>query len=149
MANKAKAAIDRIERECIALRVRMLNRMVTNVYDEALRPLRLKTSQLNVLVAVAKLGVAQPTRLCEILQLDVSTLSRNLDRMRTKGWIEVVPGEDNRAQPVRLAAPGWKLLDKAVPAWEEAQQQVSSLLGQEGVTLLTRTSRKMATQTSR
>ena len=146
MENKAKAAVDRIERECIALRVRMLNRIVTNVYDEALRPLGLKASQLNVLVAVAKLGVAQPTRLCDILQLDVSTLSRNLDRMRAKGWVEVVPGEDSRAQPVRLTAQGWRLLDRALPAWEQAQQQVSRLMGQESVTLLAKMSRKLAVQ---
>ena len=36
--------IDTIARTCIAVRLRLLNRVVTNLYDDALRPLRLKVS---------------------------------------------------------------------------------------------------------
>src|SRR6516162_3196973 len=46
--------------ECIAVRLRLVNRVVTNLYDAALRPLGLKVSQLNILVVTAKLGLAQP-----------------------------------------------------------------------------------------
>jgi DNA-binding MarR family transcriptional regulator len=141
-------AIDAVARNCIAVRVRMLNRVVTNLYDEALRPLGLKISQLNVLVAAAKLGLAQPTKLCEILQLDASTLSRNVDRMRAKGWLEAVPGEDGRTQPFRLTTRGARLLEKAVPAWEQAQRQARELLGQDGVALLAKTAQKVGMQTS-
>src|SRR5438874_3895487 len=89
------STIDAIARTCIAVRLRLLNRVVTNFYDDALRPLGLKVSQLNILVVTARLGVARPTRVCEILQLDASTLSRNVKRMMAKGkrWLEVVPGE--------------------------------------------------------
>jgi len=37
-----RQAIDRIVGECIAVRLRMLNRVVTNMYDDALRPLGVK-----------------------------------------------------------------------------------------------------------
>src|ERR1700738_4008572 len=112
-----------ISRTCIAVRLRLLNRVVTNLYDDALRPLGLKVSQLNILVVTAKLGLAPPVQVCEFLQLDTSTLSRNVERMRAKGWLEVVPGEDARTQPFRLTAQGRRLLERAVPAWEQAQQQ--------------------------
>jgi hypothetical protein len=79
-------------RSCIAARVRRLNRVVTNVYDDALRPHKLKVSQLNILVVTASLGIAEPARICEALQLDISTFSRNVERMRASGWLEVVPG---------------------------------------------------------
>src|SRR5216117_1212012 len=107
----------------------MLNRVITNIYDDALRSLDLKVSQMNILVAAAKVGTVRPLEVCEYLHLDVSTLSRNVERMKTRGWLEVVPDEDGRSQPFRLTARGWKLLEKAVPAWSEAQQQVKRLLG--------------------
>src|SRR5262245_24797813 len=128
--------IDAIARSCIAVRLRMLNRVVTNFYDEALRPLGLKVSQLNILIATAKLGLARPAQVCEILQLDPSTLSRNVERMRAHGWLEVVPEEDARAHPFRLTPRGQKLIEKAVPAWEEGQRQAAELLGDEGTALL-------------
>ena len=83
------ASIDVIARDCIAVRMRMLNRVITNLYDEALRPLGVKVSQMNILVATAKLVLARPAQVCEILQLDTSTLSRNVERMRARGWLEV------------------------------------------------------------
>src|SRR2546428_884960 len=121
--------IDRIAGECVAVRLRMLNRVITNIYDNALRQLDLKVSQMNILVAAAKMGTARPLKVCEYLHLDVSTLSRNVERMKARGWLEVVPDEDGRSQPFRLTRQGRKLLEKAVPAWSEAQQQVKKALG--------------------
>ncbi|HEV3445192.1 MAG TPA: MarR family winged helix-turn-helix transcriptional regulator, partial [Gemmataceae bacterium] len=129
--------------DCIAVRLRMLNRVVTNLYDDSLRHLGLKISQLNILVVTAKLGLAQPAKVCDILQLDTSTLSRNVERMRARGWLEVVPGEDARTQPFRLTAKGKRLLERAVPAWEEAQSQALEFLGDDGITLLSKAASKL------
>src|SRR5688572_17601691 len=124
-----QAMIDKVASECVAVRLRMMNRVVTNIYDDALRPLDLKVSQMNILVAAAKVGTARPIEVCEHLHLDVSTLSRNVERMKARGWLEIVHGEDGRSQPFRLTSQGRKLLEKAVPAWSEAQQQVRRFLG--------------------
>jgi DNA-binding MarR family transcriptional regulator len=91
---------------------------------------------MNILVATAKLGLARPAQVCEILQLDASTLSRNVERMRARDWLEVVPGDDARAQPFRLTPAGKKLLERTIPAWEKAQRRAIEFLGQEGVGLL-------------
>ena len=140
---KNSRAIDVIAKNCIAVRLRLLNRVVTNLYDDALRPLGLKISQLNILVVAAKLGLARQGDVCELLQLDTSTLSRNVERMRARGWLEAVPGEDARTQPFRLTAQGTRLLERTVPAWEQAQQRAGELLGQDGLALLTKTARKL------
>lgn len=129
---------DRIARTCIAVRVRMLNRTVTRIYDRALRPLGLTISQLNILVVTAKLGTARPAVVCRTLLLDSSTLSRNVDRMRAQGWLQVVPDPDGRAQPFRLTASGRSLLERAGPVWEEAQTQASALIGEDGIRALSR-----------
>src|SRR5881227_1370913 len=126
---QVQVMIDKVASECVAVRVRMLNRVVTNIYDDALRSLDLKVSQMNILVAAGKMGTARPADVCEYLQLDVSTLSRNVERMKARGWLEVVPDEDGRSQPFRLTPRGRKLLEKAMPAWSEAQQEVTKVLG--------------------
>src|SRR5271156_5413561 len=143
MDKQTNSSIETIARTCIAVRLRLLNRVVTNFYDDALRPLGLKVSQLNLLIVTAKLGLARPAQVCDILQLDTSTLSRNVERMRKKGWLEVVPEEDARAQPFRLTPQGKRLIEKAIPAWEEAQLQATELLGDEGIALLNKAAKKL------
>ena len=134
--DKPTNCVDTIARTCIAVRLRLLNRVITNFYDEALRPLGLKVSQLNILIVTAKLGVARPAQVCAILHLDTSTLSRNVERMRAHGWLEVVREADARAQPFRLTLRGKRLIEKAVPAWQNAQRQAMELLGDNGIALL-------------
>ena len=124
---------DVIARECLVVRLRMLNRVVTNIYDDALRPLGVKASQLNILVVAARLGLARPADVCRRLQLNTSTLSRNVERMRAKDWLEVVEDDDGRAQPFRLTAKGRKLLERSMPAWKKAQKQVKKLIGADTV----------------
>ena len=143
MNKPTTSSIDTISRTCIAVRLRLLNRVVTNFYDDALRPLGLKVSQLNILIVTAKLGRARPTRVCDILQLDTSTLSRNVERMRAHGWLEVVPDEDARTQPFRLTRQGRRLIEKATPAWEDAQRQATELLGDAGIALLDEATKKL------
>jgi DNA-binding MarR family transcriptional regulator len=72
----------------------------------------------------------------------MSTLSRNVKPLQAHGWLEVVPEEDARAQPFRVTPPGKRLIGKAIPAWENAQQQASELLGTEGIALLDKAARK-------
>src|SRR5271155_4258062 len=149
MDKPTSSNIDTIARTCIAVRLRLLNRVVSSFYDDALRPLGLKVSQLNILIVTAKLGLARPAQVCEILQLDASTLSRNVKPLQAHGWLEVVPEEDARSQPFRLTAKGTRLIEQAVPAWEEAQRQAVELLGDEGIALLNRAAKKLAsTQTN-
>lgn len=143
MDKATSSSIDTISRTCIAVRLRLLNRVVTNFYDDALRPLGLRVSQLNILTVTARLGLARPAQVCDILQLDASTLSRNVKPLQARGWLEVVPGEDARAQPFRLTPQGKRLIEKAVPAWEQAQRRASELLGGEGVALLDKAARKV------
>jgi DNA-binding MarR family transcriptional regulator len=140
---KQTPSIDTISKTCIAVRLRLLNRVITNFYDDALRPLGLKVSQLNILIVTARLGLARPVQVCDILQLDTSTLSRNLERMRAHGWLEVVSGEDARTQSFRLTTQGKRLIERAIPAWEDAQRQAGELLGDQGIALLDKAAKKL------
>ena len=142
MADKRRAE-DIIAQECLAVRLRMINRVVTNIYDQALRPLGVKASQLNILVVAAKMGLARPAEVSEHLHIDVSTLSRNVERMKNKGWLEVVHDEDARAHPFRITTKGRKLLERAKPAWQTAQNKVKKQLGTEFTTTLSEAVRRL------
>jgi DNA-binding MarR family transcriptional regulator len=74
--------------ECVAMRIRLISRAISRIYDDALRPHGLKASQLSILALVSVLGRAEPSEVCRILQLDASTFSRNVTRMRSNGWLE-------------------------------------------------------------
>jgi len=115
--------------ECIAMRIRVISRAISRIYDESLRPHGLKSTQLSILAVISILGQADPTEICRILYLDASTLSRNMTRMRTKGWLETSPAQDRRAHKLRLTREGNRLLTEAFPAWREAQNKIKVMLG--------------------
>jgi DNA-binding MarR family transcriptional regulator len=125
-------------RDCIATRLRMANRVITKVYDDALRPFGLKVTQLSMLVVAQDRGLIRQSEVGAELQLDDSTLSRNLERMRTNGWLEEVPADDARVHSYRLTQAGRTLLDRAIPAWRSAQAEARRLLGDAGVQALRR-----------
>ena len=51
----------RVAGECLAGRVRVINRVVSGVYDDALRPFNVRISQMNVLVAIAAMSPVRAT----------------------------------------------------------------------------------------
>jgi DNA-binding MarR family transcriptional regulator len=129
-------------RDCIATRLRMANRVITKVYDDALRPFGLKVTQMSMLVVAEDRELIRQTEVGAELQLDDSTLSRNLERMRANGWLEEVSGDDARVHSYRLTETGRALLDKAIPAWRSAQKEAMRLLGDAGVQALQRFARE-------
>src|SRR5208337_1554820 len=118
-----------VEGVCVGGCVRKLNRMVTSIYDGALANAGLKTSQFSVLVAVANRKQARPAELTEHLQLDESTVSRNVERMCARGWLRLVQDTDRRSHLIEVTDKGQALIRKCLPAWQKAQAEVSRRLG--------------------
>ncbi len=125
-------AADIIATDCLSVRVRLLSRTITAIYDDALRPLGLTAGQLNVLVVIAKRGPISPGEIARRLNMEKSTVSRNLARMRDNGWIAVPAGESGHKQRLTLNRRGKALLERSLPAWQEAQTQSRAVLGQRG-----------------
>ncbi len=112
-----------MRRDCVAMRVRQLNRRITRLYDAALRPHGVTTAQLNVLVALALMGEARAVDVAATLALEKSTLSRNLARMIERGWISATAEVTGAGQQLRILAAGRELVERAMPAWQAAQRQ--------------------------
>lgn len=133
--------IGEIASECLMGRSRLVTRVLTGLYDEELRPFGVKASQLNLLVVVAQQGPIRRTDIGNMILLDPSTLTRNLQVMLANGWVEEVrDGEDGRGLPLCATERGKALLKDVAPAWRRAQQKARRLLGREGVALLQRIS---------
>ncbi|MEO5631565.1 MAG: MarR family transcriptional regulator, partial [Nitrospiraceae bacterium] len=81
--NHGNGLIDQIACECLLVRVRKLNRVLTGIYDAELRPFGLKASQLSLMVLVAKAGPIRRIEIGKLLHIDPSTLTRNLKIMLT------------------------------------------------------------------
>ena len=124
--------------ECVAVRLRTLNRAVTSLYDDALRPLGLRVGQLNLLVAIARMGRAKAGDICRVLRMDKSTLSRDVEVLRRNGWLEVDDSGGGRSRPLRITATGLALLEAVRPAWQAAQAKAKALLGEEGAAAIAR-----------
>jgi DNA-binding MarR family transcriptional regulator len=135
MARPPRTPADRIAAECHSLPLRLLHRVLTGVYDDALRPHGLRVSQLNILVAIARMaGDATAARIGSLLLIEKSTLSRDLDRMLERQWIETtIVG---RSRVLQLTKAGRRLLDQAFPAWQSAQSRVQALFGRSALSSL-------------
>lgn len=114
--------------ECACLNVRKAARAVTQRFDDALRPAGLRSTQLPLLAATALYGRINVSALAEEVVLDPTTLSRTLALLERRGWIGMSPGEDRRTREVHLTPDGSRVLERAIPLWEDAQAQVATPL---------------------
>ncbi len=113
------------------------------MYDEALRPLGVKFSQLNILTFVTLRGPVQALEIAETLSIEKSTLSRNLDLLEANGWLTSSAGDGGNARYLQITRAGGSMVEKAAPAWAKAQEDVKALLGERAAETLKRAGSKV------
>lgn len=135
--SKRRAAVRELEDACIIARARLISRVMTNIFDEELRPLGLVSAQHTLLGSIMRLGVATRAEIGRANCLDRSTLTRNLKLMSDAGWIEEVADKvHGRHRPIRLSKAGEDLLFSSMPAWRAGQERALKLLGQAGMSAI-------------
>jgi DNA-binding MarR family transcriptional regulator len=120
-------------RDCLAVRVRIIARSVTAPYDRAVAPHGVTIAQVHLMAALAEVGPCAPGRLGEALQLERSTVSRNLDLLVKAGYVSVPESDAKGMRQVALSAKGRHKIEAVMPQWREAQKEAVTLLGQDGV----------------
>lgn len=143
MARSTKTDAAEVASRCVAARTRMLARVISGIYDDALRECGLTSAQMTILTALEHTGGIQPARLSEALKLDKSTLSRNIDRMERNGWIKRGGGHDARSQRLELTEAGRERFEQALPHWRMAQQQAEEMLGGAGMSAVVKVTTKL------
>lgn len=128
-----QSAVDEVASNCLAVRVRLLGRAVTSLYDHALEGHGVSIAQVNLMAALGKAGSCSPARIGEVLQLERSTVSRNLGLLMKHGWVEAVSANAKGVREVALTSSGRKKIEAVMPEWRRAQSEAAELLGAGGV----------------
>jgi DNA-binding MarR family transcriptional regulator len=116
---------------CACHKVRMAARAVTRAYDEALRPVGLRATQLAIMVAIANEGTMSITALAKSMAMDRTTLTRNSRPLEKAGLIAIGPEGRHRCRMLEITRQGQLRLHEALPYWERAQETLRRKLGDE------------------
>jgi len=118
---------------CLATRVRQLSRIITRVYDDAMRPLGITASQYTLLAQLAQRDAITAVEIGHELDIEKSTLSRNLKRLLALGHINMDPPAGRRGRGLHLTPKGQAILKDAFPIWQDAQKRAFTVMGAESL----------------
>jgi DNA-binding MarR family transcriptional regulator len=114
---------------CTNLKLRQLMRRVAQRYDAEVGQVGLKGTQYSLLSYVVRLGPIRPVDLAARMNVDASTLSRNLRPLVAAGWVTLEAGEDARSRLVQATDAGREKRAEAQRRWRVAQEGVNAALG--------------------
>ncbi|MEP6503654.1 MAG: MarR family winged helix-turn-helix transcriptional regulator [Betaproteobacteria bacterium] len=114
---------------CTNLKLRQLMRRVAQRYDAEVGKAGLKGTQYSLLSHVTKLGPIRPVDLAAGMNVDASTLSRNLKPLIAAGWITLSAGADGRSRLVEATEAGREKRIEAQRRWRVAQEGINATLG--------------------
>lgn len=115
---------------CLAVRVLRAGRVLTRLYDEALRPTGLTITQFTLLNAIENRQPGSISQLAEILDIDRTTLSRNLSLLEKAGLVHLGQAGERRRRELLLTSRGLDRLRAAYPRWQVVQDRLEALFGE-------------------
>lgn len=125
--------MDRASRSgyCTCAILRRASRRVTQVYDKALKPYGLRLTQYSLLANLLRNEDISITDLAELLAMERTTLTRNLQPLEASGWLCVKAGPDRRSRAVAITPLGQAAVERAFPAWQEAERAFRRSMGRD------------------
>jgi DNA-binding MarR family transcriptional regulator len=133
-------------RRCACAAIRRTDRVLTQFYDEILAPSGLYFTQFTTLATLAEAAPISINYLAELLVMDRTTLTHNLELLTKQHLVRIEEGQDRRIRLVLLTQEGEQAFRRAWPLWQEAQARIERALGRERIEgLLTDLSALIAT----
>ena len=129
--NEMATACTAVRLPCGCANVRRAARVITRLYDAALRPGGLGAAQFSLLQALHTAPGMSQKQLASLLEIDSTTLTRTLALLRRAGWLRSTAADDRRALRLALTPAGKRAYLRALPHWERAQQEFIQALGME------------------
>lgn len=117
--------------ECISGKVMRLNRITAKVFRKYLIPFNITNSQLSILFVLTKKGGLTQKQLSNIVQLEKSSLNRNLNRLYDKNYLSRTD-----FPRIQITHFGKSFVNNIIPEWRKAMDEISELLGEDGKTAL-------------
>jgi DNA-binding MarR family transcriptional regulator len=131
MTDQGATVREVVRLSCACANLRRAARVVTRLYDAALRPSGLSVAQFTLLQALNTAPGISQKQLAGLLEIDSTTLTRTLQPLRRAGWLRSTAGDDRREVHLALTAAGKRAYRRALPYWEQAQKDVVRALGRE------------------
>jgi DNA-binding MarR family transcriptional regulator len=121
---------------CACANLRRAARAVTRLYNQELRSDQIEITQFTLLMALESAGEISQGNLGRLLALDSTTLTRMLELLKKRGWIQEKEGEDRRFRLIRLTTAGWTKFEQTLPHWKRAQNRMQRALGEQTMSQL-------------
>lgn len=115
---------------CACATLRRTARLVTQMYEEVIRPTGVGGPQFTLLQALHVAPGVSQKELGDILGIDSTTLTRTLALLRKHGWLRADSGADRRALRLGLTKAGEKEYERVLPYWQQAQKRLKQVLGE-------------------
>ncbi|TQR32824.1 MarR family transcriptional regulator [Lysinibacillus sphaericus] len=117
---------------CVCANLRKKTRLVTQFYDNLLQPTGLKVTQYSMLANIDLQQAVSISRLGEILLLDQTTITRNINLLKRNGYVDLTRDpQDARAKVITLTDKGVEKLNEAAPIWQDIQERIINDIGLE------------------
>ncbi len=114
---------------CLCLQVQRAARVLARRFDDAFRPIGIKSGQFSLMMALNRSDRPRLGEVAELLSIDRTTLTANLKPLERRGLV-IVQGDagDKRIRRLVLTAAGKAVLAKARPIWERTHAECEALL---------------------
>ena len=122
--------------DCFCTNLRMAALTGTEFYDARLKPSGMTVTMYRLLRQIQRTPDETLTSLSQRMGLDRSTLGRNVRVLERQGLVSMSTGKDERSKELFLTAEGICALEAALPLWEQAQSEMSAILGPESERLV-------------
>ena len=116
---------------CMCIRLRQSSNNITKIYDKALNSHHIKLTQYSTLKNIEKLVNPSIQTLSNKMNLDRSTLVRNLNKLQKMKLISYEYENNSKSKVIRLTLDGNKKLSEAHVDWEKVQTSLLKNLGSE------------------
>lgn len=118
---------------CHCILLRKAARRVSSYYDEALAPLGVNIAQFSLLRNVSRMAPVSLTDLAERVELDRSTVGRNVKVLQRRGLVAIGQGKDQREATLAVTDAGRSILEDGGPIWDRVQEEIEGRLGEGGM----------------
>jgi DNA-binding MarR family transcriptional regulator len=114
---------------CLCATVRRAGRLLTRRYEDALRPAGINVSQYELMMTVRAAQPIGQAALATLLDIDQTTLSRNIKVLLRERWIEESKADrDARRRTYTVSKLGSAVLTDATSYWQRVHDEMGRLL---------------------
>ena len=121
------AGVDPTPCNCLALR--QAARHISQLYDQHLAEVGLRTTQYSILSKLGRLGAMPISKLAATMVMERTALSRAIGPLERDGLVKVGAGPDGRTRSVKLTPTGQARLKAAAAHWRRAQKEFEIAVG--------------------